>query len=156
MTVLPRWFQISFLLLAGAGIAYVLIMFVALSSDIEDISTLEQSVIEVITLAPPIGRSVKVPKDAWSEIRTALKNSRRVFFTGWRGETWTYFCTLVVETDASDSAYLLELKTRPSLEGGIVLQLQRGTESSKWVYGSYTGNELLDQLQESFPNVCES
>ena len=31
-----------------------------------------------------------------------------------------------------------------------------GTESSKWVYGSYKGNELLDQLQESFPNVCES
>ena len=155
MTILPRWFQIGFLALAGIGIAYVFIMYAALASDIEDVSGLEQSAIGVITLSPSKGRSLEISTDAWNAIREELKRSGRVFFTGWKGETWTYFCALEVQANGSDLAYLIELKTRPSLDGDVIFALERGTESSQWVYGSYEGNALLDHLQRSFPNSCQ-
>ena len=155
MTILPRWFQIGFFALAGVGVIYVFVMYVVLASNIDDVSDLDDSAIDVIVLFQSKGRSAEVSKDAWNAIRGELRHSRRVFFAGWKGETWTYFCRLLVRTKESDFAYLLDFKTRPSLEGDIIFSLERGSEGTQWVYGNYQGGALLDYLQLAFPESCQ-
>jgi len=156
MTILPRWFQISFLTAAAVGIVYVFAMHVVLSAGIEDLSNIEQSSIGEITLLPPAGQSVEVATDTWNEIRATFQGGKRVSFIGWKGEAWTNFCTLMIQTADSDFAYLLDLKTRPSMEGQIIFEIQRGSEHSQWVFKSYEGNALLLYLQHNFPRSCHS
>ena len=156
MTILPRWFQISFLTAAALGIVYVFVMHVVLSSDLEDLASIEQSSVAAIALLPSTGQRVEVATATWNEIRATLQGGERVSFTGKKGEAWTNFCTLMIQTADSDSAYLLDLKTRPSITGQIVLEVQRGYEHSQWVYESYEGNALLVYLQQKFPGSCQS
>lgn len=158
MTILPRWFQVGFLALAGAGLIYVLFAHFLLSTDVEDIYTIEQTEIAEIVLSPPMRPSIEteVPVADWLALRSLLERSDRVLFTGWKGESWKYYCSLTIKMKSSNYPFMLELRTRPSMDGKIVFQLSRGTTSSQFVYGSYTGNAILEYLRESFPNTCES
>ena len=155
MTILPRWFQIGFLALAGIGLVYVFVMYVVFASNIDDVLDLDESAIDVIVLFQSKERSTEIPRDAWNAIRGELGHSRRVFFAGSKGEKWTYFCTLLVRTKKSEIAYLLDLKTRPSMEGDIIFSLERGSMGSQWVYGNYQGGALLYHLQVAFPESCQ-
>jgi hypothetical protein len=154
MTILPRWFQVSFLALAGVGLAYVGVMYVSLHSSLEDLSEFSGSEITEVIVLPQGKSGIDIPTDQWEEIRAALADSDKVSFAGWKGEEWTFLCTLMLRVKDTENAYLLELKTRPSLDGNAIFALKRGGASSQWVYSNYDGNSLLNYLQIRLPGVC--
>jgi hypothetical protein len=110
--------------------------------------------ISQLLLWSPGGRSQKVTIDVWDALHGPISKSSKIYYTGFRGEEYTHFCSLEIHREGDFLGYILELRTRPTMNGTIELQLQRGSPGSHWSYGSYSGNGLLRVLQDMYPEMC--
>ncbi|MCU7853591.1 MAG: hypothetical protein KZQ80_15410 [Candidatus Thiodiazotropha sp. (ex Monitilora ramsayi)] len=154
MTIFPRWFQYGFIALFFGGVALAVILHSALKFDITELQEISKENVVELSIYSPNRKQYPLPAVIWSEIKESMKFSSPISFTGFKGEAWRDYCTLIVESKSSSLPYGFLLKSRPSMKGTVALELIRGTQSSRWHYGSYTGNHILEFLQGAYPDAC--
>ena len=151
---IPLWFQITFLgLLAGIVIA-LLLLWPVFYTTLDDLDSTPATDISELLLHGANGDLERLPVDLWDALQNSISNSKSILYTGLKGEKFTRYCSLVVRRHGDVVGYTLELRTRPTMQGKIELELQRGSPGSHWSYGSYLGNDLLNYLQSAYPLVC--
>jgi len=154
MQILPRWFQIGFIGFFAVLILTLLVLWPVFYTDLGDLESFRVSEISELSLHGAKGTIQNVPTSSWGTIESLVVNSDWVLFTGYRGEEFTYFCSLLIRRDSDFLGYTLDLYTRPSMGGDVALRLQRGSPGSHWSYGTYSGNALLRYLRAEHPETC--
>ena len=154
MQILPRWFQIGFIGFFAALILSLLVLWPVFYTDLDDMESFRASEISELSIHSAYGAIQTVPTSSWGAIESLLVKSHWVFFAGYRGEEITYFCSLLIRRDGDFLGHVLDLYTRPSMDGDVAFRLQRGSPGSYWSYGKYSGNALLQYLQAEYPEAC--
>lgn len=156
MTIFPKSFQYTFIAMIPIGIITSLVMHSIYNFDVEDVSRINITQISNLSIERKWHQKTEISRNEWHSIKRLIVNAESIWFTGWKGEPWVYFCTIRVYMLGDEKPYGFELATRKSMDGNVRIHLARGTSSSEWLYGSYDGNALLSYLQDNYPGECSA
>jgi hypothetical protein len=75
-------------------------------------------------------------------------------WSGWKGEKWQIYCSLYFHKYNENILYVLNFKSRKSMDGDILAQFQRNTGSSTFHYSNFNGNDLVAHINTITHNQC--
>ncbi|QSX36541.1 hypothetical protein [Shewanella sedimentimangrovi] len=144
MTIIPKKAQVVILTSFVLFIAWMLLNWLRLSyelSDIREIDAINRIYVE------KNGTEIEIPKESWSLIIASITDTKKRILSGYKGESWTFYCDLVIVTN-SDYDYIFQFAQRPSHGEMVSVQYLRGSVSSHWSYNYYDGTKLMKIINE--------
>ena len=123
-------------------------------TSLDDFASLEiQSIKSIVLFYDEI--SIPIQNNHWPNIASKIKNMPEEFhFDSRRDVTWNQLCVLLVSVKDEKRNYVVNLGTKPTLNGSILAEIQRGNVTGGWVYGKFKGNVLVETLNEITHGKC--
>jgi hypothetical protein len=142
MTLIPKKAQVVIIATFIIFVVTILVRHNIYTFDLEDLSALNQ---EVFTSTYVLSNGVKteIPTDDLPSLLNSISLLESQWWTGAKGEKWTYFCTLNFVPKDGSPIYRIAFSSRGSMDGNILAELQRISGSSTYNYGDYNGNVLV-------------
>ena len=142
MTIIPKKIQFAFIAVFTLLLVWVFFNFFRLSYNPSDLGSIED--INRIYVERN-GVETEISKPRWPQILEAIERASREVSSGYKGETWKYYCNLVIDIK-SDYSYVMQLAQRKPHGNVIPVHYLRGSVSSHWSYEFYDGSKLVETI----------